>query len=35
MTTTTPNRIVFPYGIADYEAIRRDGMFYVDRTVSR
>ncbi len=22
----------FPYGIADFHAIRRDGMVYVDRT---
>ncbi len=32
MTSTTQNRIEFPYGIADFERIRRDGMFYVDRT---
>ncbi len=32
MTPTPPAHIVFPYGIADFEAIRREGMFFVDRT---
>ncbi|MCP4655351.1 MAG: AAA family ATPase, partial [bacterium] len=24
--------IQFPYGIADFQSIRREGMFYLDRT---
>ena len=32
MTSTATNRIVFPYGVADFALIRREGMFYVDRT---
>ncbi len=24
--------IRFPYGIADFQSIRREGMFYLDRT---
>ncbi len=32
MASTTSEQIIFPYGVADFEAIRRDGMFYVDRT---